>query len=83
MKFKEWLDKSGFSYRAFGKLAGLPASTIFNLASGRPPIFKTVKKLVRITKNYENPITYDMFPFVYERGLNKFTSMKRIRLKQK
>jgi hypothetical protein len=59
---------------SFAKLAGLPTSTIRNLAMGKPAIITTVKKLVRVTKNYPDPITYDMFPKIYVRGRDEIIS---------
>ena len=71
MTLKEWLSIHGLSMNAFAKLAGFSVPTIHNLCSGRPPLRKTVIRLVRITKCFKQPITYDMFPDIYCRGSGK------------
>lgn len=74
MNFKEWFTRRGMSMSSFGRLVGLPKSTICNLNKGKPALAQTVKKLVKATNKYPDPITYDMFPKVYFRGTYKTTT---------
>lgn len=74
MTFKDWLQRRGISMHAFGKIVGLPTTTIRNIVMGKPLLIKTIMKLVKGTKRYPDPITYDMFPKVYLRGSYKIIS---------
>jgi transcriptional regulator with XRE-family HTH domain len=74
MTLKDWLSTHGLSMHAFAKLTGFSVVTIHNLCSGRPPVRKTVIRLVRITKGFKQPITYDMFPDVYCRASGNLLS---------
>lgn len=74
MTFKDWLTRRGTSMHSFAKLTGFPTSTIRNLVLGKPVIITTVKRLVRVTRKYPDPITYDMFPRIYVRGRDEIIS---------
>lgn len=84
MDLKEWIDETGFSMTALAKISDLPKSTISNLCNGHVPTLKIVKKLVKATYFFDNPITYDMFPVVYLRGDNRYLPIENaIQLKEK
>lgn len=74
MTFKEWLEATGMSMRALGKLSGFSTGTIRNLVLGKPAVFRTVKRLVRVTKKFPHPLTYDMFPKIFLHGRNEIIS---------
>jgi transcriptional regulator with XRE-family HTH domain len=74
MEFKDWIKKTGISMHALGKLCGLSTTTIRNLKLGKPITLRTLKKLVRVTKKFPDPITYTMFPKVFFHGENKILS---------
>lgn len=71
MTFKDWFERRGVSITTFGKVTGIPKSTISNIIRGKTPWITTVKRLVKLTKNYPDPISYDMFPRVFLRGTYK------------
>jgi hypothetical protein len=74
MTLKEWLITHGLSMHAFAKLSGFTTATIRNLCMGRPPVKKTVIRLIRVTKNFQQPITPDMFPQIYCKGSGELIS---------
>jgi transcriptional regulator with XRE-family HTH domain len=76
MLFKDWLEKTGFSMTSLAKLCRLSTSTILNLSNGKTPLFRTVKRLVRVTKNFKQPIEYGMFPVVFSRKSGSPISME-------
>jgi len=74
MTFFEWFVKTGLTMHALAKLAGLSPTIIKNLIFGKPVTFRTVKKLVRIGKNFPTPLAFEMFPKVYIHGIHKMVS---------
>lgn len=74
MNFREWFLKSGYTMHGFSREVDLSHVTIRNLINGKPPVIKTVKKLIESTKYLPKPITYDIFPRVHLRGTSKTIS---------
>jgi transcriptional regulator with XRE-family HTH domain len=72
--FKDWLAQSGMNMYAFSKFANMPPSTIGNLVNGKPVIALTVRKLIKLTKDFPIPLTFDMFPRVFMRGTYEIIS---------
>lgn len=68
MNIKDWLKTNKMSSYALSQIAGLAPATVWNLIRNRSPVVKTVKKLIEVTSNFRIPITYDMFPGVYNQG---------------
>ena len=66
--FKDWLAASGMNMFAFSKFADMSPSTIGNLVNGRPAIALTVRRLIKLTKHFPTPITFNMFPRVFMKG---------------
>ena len=74
MDIKKWLKANKMRPYHLSQLAGLAPSTTWNLIRGRPPWAKTVRKLVESTRNFKTPITFDMFPRVYNPGTHETIS---------
>jgi hypothetical protein len=74
MNFKDWFSKSNHTMNSLSEEVGLSHNTISNILKGKAPVVKTVQILVKETKNFHAPITYDMFPKVHLRGTSKTIS---------
>lgn len=61
MNFKQWFTKTGLTMWGLARVCYLSRGTIKNLVEGKNPDMNTVKKLVRFTKNMQEPVTYDLF----------------------
>jgi transcriptional regulator with XRE-family HTH domain len=68
MTLNEWLKENNMSMNALAKLCGLSTTTILNITLDKPVVFRTIRKLMQLTKNFRIPITPEMFPRVYLHG---------------
>ena len=61
MKFNNWIKQSGLTMAALARMCNLSKVTIKNLVDGKRPHFKTVKKIMRKTKDMTPPVTLEMW----------------------
>lgn len=70
MDFREWLGVCGLTEFALAKVCNISRGTIKNLRSGKNPNIKTVKRIIRATKNFKVPATYALFKNFEAKGEN-------------
>jgi predicted transcriptional regulator len=61
MKLKDWLDNNGMSLCALAKICKISPATVKNIVEGKPVRFRTVKRIVRFTKDMKPPVSATMF----------------------